>query len=162
MTLMNSDFLQRRGFKRQWPHGTRARYVTGCRCQECREANRLFYHIRIKEKIFGRSNGLVSAQAARRHMLKLSAQGVGRRAIGAACGVADSILTLIRSGRRKTIRANTERRILSVTRDAIADKALVSNGRTWKLIDRLLQEGFTRTELARRLGSKAKYPALQI
>jgi hypothetical protein len=29
-----------------WGHGTRARYVAGCRCDDCREANRLAYHER--------------------------------------------------------------------------------------------------------------------
>lgn len=27
-----------------YPHGTRARYVAGCRCTECRAANKRAYH----------------------------------------------------------------------------------------------------------------------
>jgi len=161
--MVNDDFLNRKGFvNRNWPHGTRARYVSGCHCAECREANRLYYYVREKAKIFGRWDGVVPAARARRHMLRLSRCGVGRRAVGAVSGVADTILSHIRSGRRKKIRASTERRILAVTSAAHSDGALVSNARTWQRINVLLREGFTKTELARRLGSKAKTPSLQI
>ena len=49
-----------------------------------------------------------------------------------------------------------------MTADAIADGQRVSGGRTKARLNLLLTEGFTKTELARRLGSKAKVPALQI
>lgn len=36
----------------RYPHGTRARYVSGgCRCDQCREANRLAYHARQRRGI---------------------------------------------------------------------------------------------------------------
>jgi hypothetical protein len=54
------------------------------------------------------------------------------------------------------------KRLLDVAREAIADSALVPAGPTWALLDELLDEGFTRTDIARRLGSKAKRPELQI
>jgi hypothetical protein len=76
--------------------------------------------------------------------------------------VSDSILFKIRSGQARFIRASTERRILAVPANAHSDRALISNARTWRRIECLLREGFTKTELARRLGSKAKHPALQI
>jgi len=158
-----NDFLDRRGFvNRNWQHGSRARYVSGCHCAQCREANRLYYYVRIKAKIFGRWDGIVPAGRARRHILKLSRRGIGRRAVAAVSGVSETILFRIRSGLRRQIRASTERRILAVTFDAYSDAALVSNARTWQRIGVLLSEGFTKQELARRLGSKAKEPKLQI
>jgi hypothetical protein len=49
-----------------------------------------------------------------------------------------------------------------VTHAAHSDGALISNARTWQRITVLLREGFTKTELARRLGSRAKTPSLQV
>jgi hypothetical protein len=54
----------------------------------------------------------------------------------------------------------TEKRILSVTAGARLDGALVSAKKTWRLLDQLLDEGFTKTRLARELGFKSR--ALQI
>lgn len=66
----------------------------------------------------------------------------------------------IRSGKKKRIRRRTEARILAVTAEAVAGGALVPAGPTWRRINRLLEEGFTRAEIARRLGYKR--PALQL
>ncbi len=86
--------------------------------------------------------------------------GVGRRSIGDVSGIADSILTAISSGDKVNIRARTERAILAVTEDAAADHALVPAGETWKLLDELLSDGYSKAELARQLGRKM--PALQL
>lgn len=95
-------------------------------------------------------------------MLSLSRAGVGRRTVGQIAHIADSVLFKIRSGQRKQIRALTEKAILSVTRYAIRGRSLVSAKSTWQKINWLLEEGFTKTELAKRMGSKAKTPALQL
>jgi hypothetical protein len=107
-------------------------------------------------------NGTIPAARARRHLLTLSRRGVGRRAVAAACDVADTVLQEIRSGKAAAIRRETERRILAVTPDAVADHALVPARQTIGRLCRLLDEGFTKAELARRLGSKARVPSLQI
>jgi hypothetical protein len=49
-----------------------------------------------------------------------------------------------------------------VDRTAVADRALVSGGRTWALLNELLAAGYTKTFLAKQLGSRAKAPSLQI
>lgn len=207
------------------PHGTRGRYVLGCHCRACREANRQFYHRRMaKDKaialelvpgtppmfssqlwtapdgrtrtryykracpgVLGRScptlshlrkdstggicagcrrrlawNGLVSADRARRHLFRLSRAGVGRRAVSDAADVSMTVILKIRTRRKRQIRAETERRILSLTADARAGGSLVPARRTNQRIQKLLDEGFTKTELARRLGSQARQPALQL
>jgi hypothetical protein len=145
------------------PCGTRAKYVAGrCRCLRCRAANSSYETARAAARRRGEWNGLVSAERARQQLVALSRQGVGRRAVSAACDVGETTLQEIRSGAKTQIRAATERRILAVTKDAIADHALVGGGRTHQRLRRLLEEGFTKTELARRLGSTAKVPALQL
>lgn len=208
----------------RYEHGTRARYVTGCRCDDCKGANRVAYHARqekllelVREiepgppdgavaKTFGTKaglrtsmrprcpgnprvgscpresalradsvggicarcretllwNGLVPADRVRRHLAKLSKAGVGTKAVAAACDVSRTILVAIQQGRRKRIRATSEEKILGVTVGAAADGAQIDAGPTWKILDALLEAGWTRTELARRLGSEAATPALQI
>jgi hypothetical protein len=92
--------------------------------------------------------------------MRLSKQGVGRRAVSAACDVSSTVISAIRTGRRTQIRKRTQDRILGVTRLAVSDAALVPARKTWSQITQLLQEGFTKAELAQRLGFAG--PALQI
>lgn len=206
----------------RYQHGTRSRYVTGCRCSDCRAANARSYHerqARAKEaaaevlaplvpqpqtytaadgskrvRLYQRAcpgpkgrgcpkrshlrkdstggvcghcrgllvwNGLVSTLPVRRHLEKLSKQGVGYKTVADAADVGHTTLAGVMSGRRKRIRALAAKRVRAVTVDAIADHGLVDAADTWKLIDELItQEWFTKAELARRLGMKT--PALQI
>jgi hypothetical protein len=143
----------------RFQHGTRARYVAGkCRCDECRTANREYARSRLKAE----PNGLVDAGPARGHLLELSAQGVGRRAVAAACDVALSVVADVRTGRKTRIRAETARRILGVDAGARADHSLVSARETRKLITELRHAGLTKQEIAQRLGSMALTPSLQL
>jgi hypothetical protein len=134
------------------PHGDRMKYMGGCRCNECRRANSDYEKMRQEARKNGDWNGIVSAKKASQHLLLLASQGVGRRSVGAATDIADSILTQIRNGTRKNIRARTERKILAVTVEAAADRALISAKATWKLIDKMLAWGHSKSDLARRLG----------
>lgn len=76
--------------------------------------------------------------------------------------VAISVVARIRSGDRSRIRKNTEERILAVDRSIVADHALVDAAPVWNAIGELLADGYTKTQLAAWLGSKAKTPTLQI
>lgn len=141
------------------PHGNRIRYMSGCKCMLCRAANSRYETDRARARRAGDWNGLVPADRARRHLRKLAGAGVGKRSVAEAGDVPVSIIDGIRSGRKRQIRARTERSILSVTREALAAGQLVDARPTWVRIRRLLREGFTRAELARRLGYRS--PALQ-
>jgi hypothetical protein len=144
----------------QLAHGTHARYVAGCRCADCRKGHAAYNVARYRaQKLHGDWNGLVDAGAARRHIRALAKTGVGRRAVAAACDVSLTVIEDVKSGAKRQIRARTEKRILAVTKDAIADHATVSAKATWRRIDTLIEEGFSKAELARRLGFKR--PALQ-
>jgi hypothetical protein len=112
-------------------HGDRIKYMAGCRCMLCRAANSRYETGRAAARKNGDWNGIVSAKPARRHILKLARKGVGRRAIAAACDVADSIIHEIKTGRRPRIRKRTETRILAVSEDARGDKSLVPAKHTW-------------------------------
>jgi hypothetical protein len=138
------------------PHGVRLRYVGGCRCDACRKANSSYENERQKARRRGDWNGIVPAAPARAHLLRLAKQGVGRRAVQAATDIADSILSMIRSGERKNIRARTARTILAVTAAVAGDHALVDAAPAKALIAELLEEGYTEELLCKRLGYKQK------
>lgn len=138
------------------PHGKRARYVLGCRCEDCRRANREYATERNRAQRRGDWNGLVSADAARAHIEWLSARNVGRDAVAAASDVAVTIICEIRQRKRRRIRARTEARILAVTTTCRLDRAIVASYRTRKQLAALREEGYTVSELARRLGYRGR------
>jgi hypothetical protein len=143
-------------------HGVRISYQAGCRCLLCRAAKSRYNCQRELARKQGDTRDLVSAAAARAYIRKLSKIGVGYKTVADAAGIARSITMEIRSGKRTQIRQSTERKILAVDKAAIADKSLVSAAPTWRLINELLEDGYTKTQLAKWLGSKAKVPTLQI
>lgn len=146
-----------------FPHGSRARYVgERCRCDDCRRANREYAAARARARAEGDTGELVDAGPARAHLEALAAQGVGRRAVAAACDVALSVLLDVRRGRKLRVRASTARRILAVDAGAISDGGRVPAGATRTALRELLRAGLTKTEIARRLGSAAKVPSLQL
>lgn len=142
------------------PHGTRLRYLGGCRCVPCRAANSRYQTERSALRRAGEWNGIVDAAPAAANIFLLSRQGVGYKSVADAAGVSRSIVAKIRSGERKHIRAATARRILAVTADARADASTVPAGPTWRRVRLLLEEGYTKARLARELG--AQTPALQL
>lgn len=141
-------------------HGDRLKYIGGCRCDACRAANTRYERERGEARRAGDWNGLVPAKQARRHLLHLSKLGVGRHSVHDASGVSGTVLVGIVSGAKRSIRARTEKRILAVTAGAAADGALTSAAPTWRRLNALLKDGYTRAELARRLG--CTQPSLQL
>lgn len=141
-------------------HGTRLRYIGGCRCLPCRAANSRYECERAAARRRGESERIVDAGPARRHLFALGRRGVGYKAVAGASGVAASSLARIRSGEKTRLRAGTERRVLAVGAWARADASTVPAARTWRLVGGLLAEGYTRGRIALELG--AKRPALQL
>jgi hypothetical protein len=142
------------------PHGERLRYLAGCRCLPCRCANARYEQQRLAARRRGEWNGLVPAGAVRAHLRELSKRGIGYRTAADAASVARSVVAKILKGERWQIRAQTAKRLLAVTPAARADHSTVPAARTWRLIDQLLAEGFSKARLARELGMRT--PALQI
>lgn len=145
------------------PHGTRLRYISGCRCPECREANTAYERMRGKLRRAGEGNPMVDAKRVRAHLERLSAKGIGRRTVAKHSGVGETVLSEVRSGRKHRVRKETERRVLAVKADVPRlGHSNIDAADTWKQIDWLLRQGFTRRELARRIGHVGKVTALTI
>jgi hypothetical protein len=85
---------------------------------------------------------------------------VGYKTAADAASIARSTVAKVLSGERQRLRAQGAKRLLALTPAARADHSLVSGSYTWRLIEWLLEEGFTKARIARELGRKS--PALQI
>lgn len=144
----------------RFPHGSRARYTTGCRCDRCRVANAEYERERVRARRRGDWNGLVDAAAVRQHLAKLSAAGVGYKSAADAASVARSVVHLIVSGERRQLRVATARRLLEVDEHAAAGGAVIDGRRTWGNIRWLLAQGMTRGEIAQAIGNERA--ALQV
>lgn len=139
---------------RNRPHGDRLRYMAGCRCPACRGANTAYERMRAQARKAGEANPIVPADATRAHIQALAAAGVGRRTLSIATDVTEATLWAIKRGERANLRRATEKKILAMRADLLADGALVDAAPTWSLIDALLQAGFTKNAIARGLGQQ--------
>ena len=108
-----SDMTDLAVLRERHPHGTRVRYMTGCKCMLCRAANSRYESDRAVARKNGDWNGIVPATMARCHLLKLSRRGIGRRLIAEACGVSQSTLAAIKARRKTNIQARTSPRHFS-------------------------------------------------
>lgn len=138
------------------PHGTRIRYLGGCKCVPCRAANSRYETERALARKNGDWNGFVKAERTARHLKMLSARGIGRGTVSEISGISEFVIGEINAGRKLQIRARTQRKILSVTRKAVNGAMIIPAGPTNRLIDLILAEGFTKGELAVRLGLKMR------
>lgn len=117
----------------------------------------------------GEPAGFVPAEAARRHLTALGAEGIGLNTVAGLSGVSHGSLSKIlygepRRGRppSRRIRRQTAERILAVSVEQASGGQRVDAGPTWALVEELVAAGYTRAELARLLGSTASSPSLQI
>ncbi len=146
--------------------GTRSAYASGCRCEPCTVANRVYarelrrHRARVSYGIETHVDPYVDADDARAHLNWLSAQGVGRRAVSEATGLSQSNIVKIRSGKRQRIRRETEASILAVGTHRRRPRSLVDLDKAQVLIDDLLTIGYTKAAIAKALG--AQTPALQL
>ena len=136
------------------PCGTRLKYLAGCKCLECKKANSAYQQSRVKAKQRGEWNGIVPADTVRKHLKKLSKHGIGYKTVADYAAVSSTTLSMIISGKRKNLRKLSERAILQVDKNCINDKTLISVNPTLFRVNRLKNEGFTESELAKRLHYK--------
>lgn len=137
----------------RWPHGVRSRYTSGCRCDECRRANREYQKSRDALNKAGFNNPLIDAAPVRRHLIRLSEQGVGSRAVAAESGVGRTMITNLKTGKQTRLRKRHAIKLLAVSTDALAPGSLVPAGPTWERVAFLLKDaGWTKVRIARAIG----------
>lgn len=144
------------------PHGTRSRYTHGCRCDDCREAQRLYYHEykwrKAREKWGVDKPSLVDAEPSRQHVQFLMAHGMGQRRIAELSGLGVTVIQRLmgwcKARPAHRVYRDTEAKLLAVqpTLDNLADGALVSAGPTARRVQALVAMGYPMRQLAKRLG----------
>lgn len=126
----------------------------GCKCDLCKKANSTYENQRAIARKQGLHNGIVSASEARKHLLWLSKKAVGYKAVCDVTNLPQSTVWAIYSGERKNCRAETARKILKVTPAMAADGAYVDAKHARSLIKKLLNEGYTKVQIAVAIGQK--------
>lgn len=143
-------------------HGTYAAYVLDrCRCRPCARANADYERHRIRQKAYGRWDGLVDAQPARDHIKELTDAGMGLKQITKASGISGGMLTKLIYGTPRPdgtrrppaarIKPSTAERILAVTLD-LAGGALVPSAGARRRLQALACNGWSIGALATRVG----------
>lgn len=143
--------------KQKSPHGTARRYWSGCRCQECLAAHNDYCRAKHTERQSKRENPIVSAQAARLHLLMLKREfRVTIDAVVEATGIRRAPLMQIRNGRWKGIRRERERVILAVGAEARKFVGMVAATKTRELLAKISAAGLSQKKIGKRLGLRSK------
>jgi len=144
----------------QHQHGTRACYVLdACRCEPCTVANTAVNNERTRQQAYGRWNGLVDAEPARRRIRSLMDQGMGLKRIVAVSDLSQGVLWKLLYGKKRAdgtrtparrIKPETEAKVFAVQLE-LADGAKVSALGTVRRIQALVALGWSQSKLADRL-----------
>jgi len=102
-------------------------------------------------------NGLVPADKVRAHLKYLSRWGVGYEAVADAACVGRTTLVDVMSGKKKQIRAQSEKKVLAVDKKSAFDNAYVPSGATKEALRRLMKRGFSRSWISKALGYKSDH-----
>lgn len=146
-------------------HGTHACYVLDlCRCTACSTANTVYERNRIRQKAYGRWDGLVDAAPAREHIKSLMAQGMGHRRVAEVSGVPHGVVSKLLYGTYRKeggrLRGPSERikpqsaeRILAVTLDIAGGQVVDATG-THRRMQALVAMGYSLSAIGREIGLK--------
>lgn len=149
---MNEKIRKLKEYAAGRPCGTRSKYCSGCRCEECRKANTEYQKERDRLNRRGEANPLVDAEPAREHLRRLSKAGIGYKTVAEYSGIGKSTLYQLMTGTRTKVRRKNLDAILAVDRSCFTAGTLIRAGETWRRIRWMLDEGFSKAEIARRLG----------
>jgi hypothetical protein len=97
---------------------------------------------------------LVDAGPVRAHVAQLVALGLGLRQIAQLADTGTQVIQRILAGQRR-IAPRTAARLLPV-RACLAHGATVAGTKTWRFVDSLEREGYTRREIAWHLGAHSQ------
>ena len=133
-------------------HGSRWAYQAGCRCLLCSAANARYAADRRRACARGEWNGWVKPDAAKAKLDALEARQIGYRQAAKLAQISPMTAWKIRAGKSVYIRAHVERAILGIEKPSLAHGVKVNSYRTRHLLLCLTKEGYSRRDLAWRLG----------
>ena len=132
-------------------HGTRARYLRGCKCAECREANRV-YGRAYKDAAARGIRRTVPTARVLRHVEKLHAAGVEYRAIARAAECCTSVLVAIVNLGQERMSPEIARRILDLGEEARRYNSLAPIDEAARIVTLLEAHGVNRHAVAKSMG----------
>lgn len=145
--------------RKETPHGTLSGYHHyRCRCPECRSAAATYERNRARQK--ARPDGVwqpyVPADEAREHLLALRKMGIGPVTVAKVSGVPNGSITKILYGSKtsppsRQVKRSTAERILAVNASRVDGYVRIPAGPTWRLLDDLLTQGYTKSYIAQLL-----------
>jgi hypothetical protein len=153
-------------------HGYARYRLDGCRCYTCALARAEYDDRRNRLIAYGRWQPFVPIEETQQRILSLHDLGYGDRTIATLAGIQRKTVRDIRIGRRHDpgrgnppltrIRTTTAAAIAAIAYDPLEapDGTYVDATLTWQRITELLDTGYRRTEIARRLGKQTH--ALQL
>jgi hypothetical protein len=138
------------------PHGTRLRHISGCRCLACRAAHSRDVSRYRRLSLTGKGNPLVSAEPMRAHLLALRRVGVGYKRAATMAKVGHTTVFRVLSGDKTQVRKRTSEAILALPLSPalLAPSTLIDAGPTWRLVRRMLADGYPALRIARFLGQQ--------
>jgi len=137
-------------------HGTPKGYTSGgCRCAQCRQAHAKAARDARRQQAYGRyTKHKRPAQQAVNHVNKLRATGITLKQIHTNTGVAMITLGEITLGKRTTIQADTEQRILNYqpSPEQASPHAILNTPGTARRLQALQYNGWDQDTIAQKLG----------
>lgn len=143
--------MSRGGWTTTQPHGTIARYQSGCSCLTCCDGWAEYQRVRKAEN----TPRIVDAAPVRDHIRALTSHGMKRRAIAEMSGVHYNTVRWIHVGVSERCHRDTAEAILSLRGPLDSEStALIGAYQTLRLIARLRTEGHSTERIAAACGIK--------
>lgn len=98
-----------------WPHGTTARYGSGCRCSACSSANTARHRAYMAQRRrLDAEVALVDAASAREQVVALAGAGLGYREVAERAGLPSAVVASLAAGRTGSLAAGAADRVDAV------------------------------------------------
>jgi len=149
--------------------GTRTGYTSGCRCDACREAHRVYNRewLRREARIrYGieppKPARWIDATEVREHLAWLQSIGIGRRLVSKHSGISVSQIVKLRDGTTRQTSPRTAMRILTVGKNHLPPRASVNAKRTLKQLADLQNAGWSKVGIGRAITGNPNCKSLQV
>lgn len=141
-------------------HGKNWIYLTGCRCDACRDAHRIYE--RNRQRSIRRQNyGLefhepffVDATEVIKHLHFLRSKNLGTQAIADSANINRETVKKLISGKQRFVTRRVENKILGVSAYPSKKGHYVDTKEVKRLVDELVAHGHSKRQIAMAIGRK--------